>query len=214
MKRGGIAIKEVERLVGWYSDNNLELKVSKTKERIIDFRKKLCPTVLHICRSMGCRLSWLILSNFWARSSPVICHGPSTAPLLVKRCHKRLHFLRQLRNFGLNQTVMLQFYRSVIESIIGFSITVSFVGTKSSEKNELERIVRHASRIVGRELPSVTSLYCTRLCRIGRVRLSATRHTQPIICLCCSPQVGVIGPLGLGLTVSGLVFFPAAMLAL
>ena len=35
--------KEVERLVGWCSDNNLELHVSKPKEMIIDFRKKRCP---------------------------------------------------------------------------------------------------------------------------------------------------------------------------
>ena len=35
--------KEVERLVGWCSDNNLELDVSKPKEMIIDFRKKRCP---------------------------------------------------------------------------------------------------------------------------------------------------------------------------
>ena len=95
---------------------------------------------------------------------------------IAKRCHTRLHFLRQLRNFGLNQTILLQFYRSVIESIIGFGITVWFGGTPSSEKNELERIVRHASRIVCRELPSVASLYCTRLCRRACKIISDTSH--------------------------------------
>ena len=40
--------------------------------------------------------------------------------------------------------LLLRFYQSVIESIIGFGITVWFGGTASSEKNKLERIVRRA----------------------------------------------------------------------
>ena len=32
---------EVERLAGWCSENDLELNVSKTKEMVFDFRKKL-----------------------------------------------------------------------------------------------------------------------------------------------------------------------------
>ena len=34
---------EVQRMVGWYADNNLELNVSKTKEMIVDFRRKKTP---------------------------------------------------------------------------------------------------------------------------------------------------------------------------
>ena len=185
--------KEVERLVGWCSDNNLELNVSKTKEMILDFRKKRCPTP-HLSIN-GVRVELVDSFKFLGKVISSDLSWAADCTSIVKRCHTRLHFLRQLRNFGLNQTILPQFYRSVVESIIGFGITVWFGGTASSEKNELEWIVRHASRIVGRELPSVASLYCTRLCRIGRVRLSATRHTQPIICSCCSPPVGVIGSL-------------------
>ena len=36
---------------------------------------------------------------------------------IVKRCHMRLHVLRQLKRFGLNQRILTQFYRSVIESL-------------------------------------------------------------------------------------------------
>ena len=31
---------EIENLVNWYSDNNLSLNVTKTKEIVIDFRKR------------------------------------------------------------------------------------------------------------------------------------------------------------------------------
>ena len=35
--------EEVQRLVGWCKNNNLVLNISKTKEMIIDFRKKKTP---------------------------------------------------------------------------------------------------------------------------------------------------------------------------
>ena len=58
------------------------LTYQKLKKWSLTFVK--CVALLHTCWSMGCRLSWLILSNFCARSSPVICHEPLTAPLLSK----------------------------------------------------------------------------------------------------------------------------------
>ena len=85
--------------------------------------------------------------------------------LTVKRCQTRLHFLRQLRKFGFSQTILVQFYHSVIESILCFGLTVWFGGTASGDRVRLERIVRQASRIVGRDLPSVASLYGIRLRR-------------------------------------------------
>ena len=38
---------EVERLVGWCSENDLELNVSKTKEVVFDFRKKKTHLLFH-----------------------------------------------------------------------------------------------------------------------------------------------------------------------
>ena len=34
---------EVQRIVGWFAGNNLELNVSKTKEIVVDFRRKKTP---------------------------------------------------------------------------------------------------------------------------------------------------------------------------
>ena len=40
---GSVYREEVQRLVGWCNNNNLVLNISKTKEMIIDFRKKKTP---------------------------------------------------------------------------------------------------------------------------------------------------------------------------
>ena len=43
--------EEVQRLVGWCKNNNLVLNISKTKEMIIDFRKKKTPFSLTVLKS-------------------------------------------------------------------------------------------------------------------------------------------------------------------
>ena len=45
---------------------------------------------------------------------------------VCSRIQQRLHFLRRLRVFGVQRKVMLLFYRSVIESIIRYAISVWF----------------------------------------------------------------------------------------
>ena len=105
--------KEVERLVGWCSDNNLELNVSKTKEMIIDFREKCC-LAPHLSIN-GVRVELVDSFKFLGTVISSDLSRAVNCTSIVKRCHMRLHFLRQLRNFGLNQTILLLFYGSVID---------------------------------------------------------------------------------------------------
>ena len=70
------------------------------------------------------------------------------------------HFLRQIKNFGLNQAIVTQLYRFVIESIVFFGVTVCFGGATSDETEELKCTVTHPGLIIGRD-PSITSLYRT-----------------------------------------------------
>ena len=79
--------------------------------------------------------------------------------IIVKKCQQRLHFLRQLKKLRLNQNLLAQFYNAVIESILSFSITVWYSGTNEHAKQQLERIVRTASKITGCKFPSVSYLF-------------------------------------------------------
>ena len=157
----GVYRKEAERLAGWCADNNLVLNVSKSKEMIIDFRKAKSPTPCLMIKGADVDLvdSFKFLGFFVSNDLSCAVNCSST----VKRCHMRLHFLRQLKKFGLNQMLLTQFYRSVTENVVSLGISVWFAGTSSSDINQLERIVRQASCIVGGVLPSIASLYSTRL---------------------------------------------------
>ena len=67
--------------------------------------------------------------------------------------------LRRLRSFGLTTHIMLTFYRAIIESVLTFSIKVWLGSITVKEKLRLNRVVKTASRIIGKDLPSLESFY-------------------------------------------------------
>ena len=98
---------------------------------------------------------------------------------IVKKPQQRLYFLRRLRSFGLTTQVMLNFYRAVIESVLTFSISVWFGSIIYTQKEtlRLNRVVKTASRIIGRDLPSLEILYQQRL--LGRATLISQDTSHP-----------------------------------
>ena len=82
--------------------------------------------------------------------------------LIISKAHQRLHFLRQLRKFGVARDAIFQFYRATVESVLVFSITVWYGNSTSSERKQLEKVLHTASKIIGHAIPSVASIYASR----------------------------------------------------
>ena len=78
---------------------------------------------------------------------------------VVKKAQQRLFFLCQLKKFGLRREILVQFYRSAIESILVFSICVWFGGISQRQRSRLDRVVKTASKIVSSELTSLIAIY-------------------------------------------------------
>ena len=76
------------------------------------------------------------------------------AETIAKKAQQRMFFLRQLKKFRVSKTILTQFYRTVIESVLTFSITVWFGCASIHNKNMLEGIVKTASKFTGSKLPS------------------------------------------------------------
>lgn len=82
----------------WCTDNNLTLNINKTKELIIDFRKKqIVHTPLHINREIAERVSSF---TFLGTHNSEDLSWTTDTPALVKQAHKRLYFLRMLRRIN------------------------------------------------------------------------------------------------------------------
>ncbi len=81
----------------------------------------------------------------------------------VKKAQQRLYFLRQLRKFNLPQELLIQFYSSIIESVLCTSINVWFSSATKSDLRRLQRVVRTDEQIIGTTLPTLQELYLSRV---------------------------------------------------
>ncbi|XP_039647286.1 uncharacterized protein LOC120553194 [Perca fluviatilis] len=113
---------EVEQLAGWCRANNLLLNTSKTKELIVDFRRKktdiqplliggTCVERVSDFRFLGVNIM-----------EDLIWDAHTTE--LVKKAQQRLYFLRVLRRNNIPQKQLVSFYRCSIESIMSYCLCV------------------------------------------------------------------------------------------
>ena len=98
------------------------------------------------------------------------------AEIIAKKAQQRMFFLRQLKKFRVNKTILTQFYQAVTESVLTFSITVWFGCASIHKKNMLEEIVKTASKITGSKLPLIESIYTTRTLRKATTIISDSTH--------------------------------------
>ena len=152
--------QEVDRLVSWCDDNNLQLNAAKTKEMVVDFRKK--KGHVEPISIKGEPIESVDFFKFLGTTISNDLDWDHNVDGIIKRAQQRLYFLRQLKKFGLNKDILVQFYRAIIESVLTFSICVWYGSITQRQKDRLERVVRAASRIVGCDLPSLAELYAKR----------------------------------------------------
>ena len=69
----------------------------------------------------------------------------------------------KLKSFNVNNTILLSFYRSIVESILTSSITVWYDKASVYHKDRIDSVVRQAERIINISLPSIESIYLNRM---------------------------------------------------
>ncbi|KAK9533171.1 hypothetical protein VZT92_008318 [Zoarces viviparus] len=65
---------------------------------------------------------------------------------ITKKAQQRMYFLRQLKKFNLSKTMLVHFYRAIIESILCSSITVWYAASTAKDKGRLQRIIHSELR--------------------------------------------------------------------
>lgn len=154
--------EEVDRLELWCKENNLILNTNKTKEMIVDFRKKgtAPPPLLIDCaaveRVSSIRYLGVHISNTLTWRQNTLTN--------LKKAHQRLYFLRKLKKAKLDTNILSSFYRCVVESTLSSCITVWYGSCTVAEKEMLHIVVRSAQRTIGCNLLGLTDIY-TSQCR-------------------------------------------------
>ncbi|KAF7669875.1 hypothetical protein LDENG_00100560, partial [Lucifuga dentata] len=151
---------EVLKLTEWCSANNLLLNTTKTKEIIVDFRKNrtdLTPLYIHgdcVERVHTLKYLGILISADLSWSS--------NTTAVIKKAQQRLHFLRILRKNNLDGKLLETFYRSCIESLLTYCISVWYTSCTEADRKRLQRVVKTAQKIVGHPLPTLEDIYNSR----------------------------------------------------
>ena len=95
---------------------------------------------------------------------------------LVRKCHQRLYFVRNLRSFKVHKEIMQLFHRSLIESVMSYAVIVWFNQLSVKEKQKLQCIIRRSEKITGAYLSSLERIYHFHLGRKATALMKDTTH--------------------------------------
>ncbi|KAM9471619.1 uncharacterized protein ACWYII_007379 [Salvelinus alpinus] len=154
--------EEVRDLAVWCQDNNLSLNVNKTKEMIVDFRKKMTehtPILID-----GAAVEQVESFKFLGVHITNKVTWSKHIKTVMKRARQNLIPLRRLKRFGMGPQILKRFYSCIIENILTGCITAWYGNCSASDRKTLQRVVRTAQYITGAKPPAIQDLY-TRQCQ-------------------------------------------------
>ncbi len=153
--------EEVAQLAEWCGANNLSLNVEKTKEVVVDFRRRnsIDHPPLTIDSSTVEKVS---STKFLGVHITEDLTWTTNTMSLSKKAQQRLHFLRRLKRASLPPPILTTFYRGTIESVLTSCITVWYGNCSAADRKTLQRTVNTAAKIIGAPLPSILDIFLAR----------------------------------------------------
>jgi len=116
--------RQVERLICWCGQNNLELNTLKTVGMTVGFRRSP-PTLSPITITNNTVIAVETFRFLGSTISRDLKWETNTVTI-IKKAQQRLYFLRQLRKLNLPKELLAHFYSAIIQSVLCSSITVWF----------------------------------------------------------------------------------------
>lgn len=129
------------------TENNPSLNVKKTKEIIVNCRRRKAnpqPLIINgeeVEMGSSFKFPWIMLSEDlkWERNTTAI----------VKKAQQRLYFLRTLQRNNLSPELLESFNHCCPASVITYCITAWPVACTGKDRKSLSWVVRSALRIIG-----------------------------------------------------------------
>ena len=155
--------QQIEDTAKWCRDHNLLLNTKKTKELVYDIRRK---KPVHDCVMVNnnpveqvatFRYLGVLLSNDMTWNDHISA--------ITSKAHKRLFFLRKLKQAGVSANILEMFYKSVVMSVMTYCIVLFYDALSSLDKSKLSRLQSLAQKIIGSNvlLTDISSVYDSRL---------------------------------------------------
>ncbi len=144
-----------------HQENCLSLNVSKTKELIVDIRKRQQQPYTPLLIS-GTPVERVSSFKYLGVNISEDLTWTTHIQTQVKKARQRLYHLRQLRKFRVPPAILKTFYSGAIESVLTQCISVWYGNSSNQDCKALQRVVRLAERISGSALPSLQGIYLKR----------------------------------------------------
>ena len=113
---------------------------------------------------MLCRYVWIFIHVY----RNVHIHGSNVQSVYTKR-RQRIHFLRLLWNVNVDRAILSLFYKSTIESILVFSISICYGTLTVKDKYKWKKIVKSAGRLKANTEPLDVLYESTVMKQVGRI---------------------------------------------
>ena len=125
---------------------------------------------------------WIVRARCRANSahSSTMFTQMSNTDALCRKAQSRLYFLRRLASFNVCKEMLMMFYRSVVESALFFVVACWGGSIKKRDALRLDKLVRKAASVVGKELESMTSVAERRA--LSRFRSIMENPEYPLHC--------------------------------
>ena len=152
-----VYFKQVDQFYSWCQDNYLDLNVSKTKELVIDFRKN--PVSIPDLYINGEKVERVSAYKYLGVIVDERLDFKQNTECIYKKCQSRIYCLQKLRNIGISQKILGNYYKSCVESLLTFSFICWFGCLTVRDKNVLDGVVRVCSKVVRMRQVSLEELY-------------------------------------------------------
>ena len=131
---------EVSKFVQWCNTNYLQLNVNKTKEMVIDFRKKdndIMPLKIN-----DQIIDQVCTYKYLGITIDEKLHWSDHINNIKSEANKRLYFVRKLGQFKVDRKLITLFYKSIIESVLSFCITCWGGNSSKGDRIKVDRIIK------------------------------------------------------------------------
>jgi len=164
----------VDRLVSMCDEDELELNVNKTKEMVIDFRKDPPPLAPLVIKG-----SEVTIVPEYDYLGTRVTHQLTWSSHIKKQTAKaaqRIYHLRKLREFRVDAKILNIFYKSVIESVMFFGVSVWGGNTTDDDNKKISRVRRWAGRITKSKPATRFEIYKARSLSLARKIMADRTH--------------------------------------
>ena len=140
--------------VGWCQRNHLQINTKKTKELVVDFRRRTCcpPTPVNI---QGMDIEMVTSYKYLGVHLNNKLDWTDNTAALYKKGQSRLYLLRRLRSFGVQGALLRTFYDTVVASAIFYGLVCWGSGVSVADRKRLDGLIKKASSVLGCPLEPV-----------------------------------------------------------